>query len=42
MFKVTLHWEEFETTAEYYNFEYALQELNFLFESPKSLDRQVL
>lgn len=30
MFKVTLHWEELETTASFYNLEYALRELNFL------------
>ena len=30
MFKVTLHWDEVETTTQYYNYEYALRELNFL------------
>lgn len=30
MFKVTLHWEELETTTSFYNYEYALRELNFL------------
>ena len=30
MFKVTLHWDEQETTTQYYNYEYALLELDFL------------
>lgn len=30
MFKVTLHWEELETTASFFTYEYALKELNFL------------
>lgn len=30
MFKVTLRWDGAETTASFYNYEYALRELNFL------------
>ena len=30
MFKVTLWWDELETTTAFYNYEYALRELNFL------------
>ena len=30
MFKVTLRWDELETTTSFYNYEYALRELNFL------------
>lgn len=30
MFKVTLHWDEIETATQYYNYEYAVRELNFL------------
>lgn len=30
MFKVTLHWDEMETASQYYNYEYAVRELNFL------------
>ena len=30
MFRVTLRWDELETTTSFYNYEYALRELNFL------------
>ena len=30
MFKVPLWWDELETTTSFYNYEYALRELNFL------------
>ena len=30
MFKVTLFWDGLETTTSFYNYEYALRELNFL------------
>lgn len=30
MFEVTLHWDGLETTTSFYNYEYALRELNFL------------
>lgn len=30
MFKVALYWDELETTTSFYNYEYALMELNFL------------
>lgn len=28
MFKVTLNWDGFETIAQFYNYEYALRDLN--------------
>ena len=30
MFRVTLRWDELETVTSFYNYEYALRELNFL------------
>ena len=30
MFKVTLIWDDLETTTSFYNYEFALRELNFL------------
>ena len=30
MFRVTLRWDDLETTTSFYNYEYALRELNFL------------
>ena len=30
MFSVTLRWDDLETTTSFYNYEYALRELNFL------------
>ena len=30
MFRVTLRWDDLETATSFYNYEYALRELNFL------------
>ena len=30
MFRVTLRWDDLETTTSFYNYAYALRELNFL------------
>ena len=30
MFKVTLRWDDLETATSFYNYEFALRELNFL------------
>ena len=30
MFKVTLRWDDLETTTSFYNYEYALRQLGFL------------
>ena len=30
MFKVILRWDELETNTQFYNYEFALRELNFL------------
>ena len=30
MFKVTLHWDDMKTTTQFYSYEYAVRELNFL------------
>lgn len=37
MFEVTLHWDGLETTTSFYNYEYALRELNFLVKESEKL-----
>ena len=37
MFKVALWWDEQETTTSFYNYEYALKELNFFVEESEKI-----
>ena len=37
MFKVTLRWDDLETTTYFYNYEFALRELNFLIKESEKI-----